>query len=110
MPGSAQYKALVQACLTELGVRLLEITNELDYPEFKDLGEQAMDLENDEVLEGLGLAAQKEMVLLQAALTCIEDGAYCACQACGGPTSDARLQAVPHTVLCRNCVQSTART
>ena len=62
--------------------------------------------EDDEVLEGLGNAARQEIALLNAALRRIEDGTYGICQSCGGEISIARLEAVPHAMLCRECANA----
>nr|WP_299593583.1 TraR/DksA C4-type zinc finger protein [uncultured Tateyamaria sp.] len=83
-----------------------DIETELDHPKSKGLGEQAIDLEDDEALEGIGLAAQKEAVLLQTALSRIADGTYGTCQNCGKRISDARLRAVLYTMLCKDCARA----
>ncbi|WP_299610837.1 TraR/DksA family transcriptional regulator [uncultured Tateyamaria sp.] len=106
MPDLATYKNLIDARLNELGARLSDIETELDLPKSKDLGEQAVDLEDDEVLEGVGLVAQKETALLHDALGRIADGTYGTCQKCGDPISDARLRAVLYAVVCRDCAQA----
>lgn len=103
------FKSLIKTRLAELDTRLHGIEAELDQPKPKSFGEQAIDIEDDEVLEGVGLAAQREVALLYMALTRIEGGTYGICKGCGDPISDARLIAVPHAMLCRNCAQTRAR-
>ena len=103
------YAKLIDARLSELRTRMSEIESELDHPLSKDLGEQAVDLEDDEVLEGVGLAAQREAALLQQARARIADGTYGICQTCGEAISDARLRAVLHAMVCRNCAQAAAK-
>lgn len=100
------FKDLIHARLAELGQRMQDIETELDQPKDKDLGEQAVDLEDDEVLEGIGLVAQKEVGLLQAALSRIDDGTYGICQNCENPISEARLRAVLYAPLCRDCASA----
>ncbi|MEO0917772.1 MAG: TraR/DksA family transcriptional regulator, partial [Pseudomonadota bacterium] len=72
----------------------------------KDLAEQAVDIEDDEVLEGLGLAAQQEVTLLNFALQRIENGTYGICQKCEEDISTERLEAVPYAPLCRTCARA----
>ena len=68
-----------------------------------DFEDQAIDLEDDEVLEGIGRANAQEVRLLQNALKRIADGSYGICGKCGDPISPARLDAVPYAMICRNC-------
>lgn len=98
------YKTIISERLKELGIRMHEIEADLSDPKPADLGEQAIDIEDDEVLEGLGLAAQKEVALLQNALKRIADGSYGICLKCGDPISEERLNAVPYAPLCKRCV------
>ena len=62
------YQNLITARLNELGVRMHEIEDELSHPMPAHLEDQAIDLEDDEVLSGLGAAAEKEVGLLREAL------------------------------------------
>lgn len=104
-----EFKELIKARLKELGLRMQDIEQELDQPKSRDLGEQAVDLEDDEVLESIGLVAQKEVALLQGALARIKDGTYGICRECDGEISQARLHAVPYAVLCRSCATAAER-
>ena len=103
MPDYAHDKQLIANRLSELGERMQDIETELEKPKPKDDEERAVDLEDDEVLEGLGLAAQQEARLLNRALVRIERGSFGICESCGSDISEARLNAVPQTVLCRDC-------
>jgi DnaK suppressor protein len=102
------YKTLMSDRLQELGVRLHEIDTELSVPKPTDWEEQAVDIEDDEVLEGLGLAVQKETALLQQALARIKNKTYGTCLKCGDPISQDRLNAVPYAMLCKTCVKPSA--
>lgn len=93
----------IETRLQELDRRLHDIEDELDTLKTSDLNDQAIDLEDDEVLEGVGLAAQTEVALLQQALKRIEEGRYGICAECDEPISPARLDAVPYAVLCTDC-------
>lgn len=105
MPDLNHYKKLITERLGELDVRIHEVDHELGEPKSADLNEQAIDIEDDEVLESLGAAAQREVSLLKLALTRIKDGSYGVCAKCDEPISDARLQAVPYAPLCKRCAQ-----
>ena len=100
------FKALIAKRMRELGVRMQDIDSELGHRLTADLEDQAVDLEDDEVLEGLGASAQKEVSLLRQALARIEKGSYGTCLECGEPISQERLEAVPYAPLCRNCAVS----
>jgi DnaK suppressor protein len=93
------YKTLISDRLKELGVRLHEIDTELGVLKPADWEEQAIDIEDDQVLEGLGLAAQKEVTLLQQGLAWISDKSYGICVKCGDHISQDRLNAVPYACL-----------
>ena len=103
MPDLTHYADLITARLQELDVRMHEVDHELSEPKSADLNEQSIDLEDDEVLEGLGMAAQKEIGLLKLALGRIEDGSFGICKKCEDPISEARLNAVLYAPLCKSC-------
>jgi DnaK suppressor protein len=99
------FQKLITDRLVELDVRIHEVDHELGEPKSADLNEQAIDIEDDEVLESLGAAAQKEVALLKTALKRIKDGSYGICQKCEESISEARLEAVPYAPLCKRCAQ-----
>ncbi|SFS55153.1 transcriptional regulator, TraR/DksA family [Sulfitobacter marinus] len=99
----SHYAGLIKARLQELDARMHEVDHELGTPKSPDMDDQSIDLEDDEVLEGIGIAAQKEIALLRLAMERIKNGSYGVCKKCGGPISDARLTAVLYTPLCKNC-------
>ncbi|MCC6008702.1 MAG: TraR/DksA family transcriptional regulator [Rhodobacteraceae bacterium] len=87
----------------ELAARLETIEHELDEPLDKDLEDQAVDLEDDEVLETLGLQGQKEVRMIDAAMARIAEGEYGYCTNCGAEIASERLDLLPATPFCRNC-------
>lgn len=105
MADLTHYKKLITDRLQELDARLHDVNHDLAEPKPADLDEQAIDIEDDEVLEGLGIAAQKETSLLKLALERIENGTFGICQKCGDPISQARLNAVVYAPLCKDCVK-----
>ena len=99
----AKRKEMITARIAELTAQMRKISDDLDQPLPAHLEDQAIDLEDDEVLEGIGRANQQEVRLLNTALARIKDGSYGICQKCGDPISEARLDAVPYAQICRNC-------
>ena len=96
-------KAQIDARIAELTTQMRKISDDLDQPLPAHLEDQAIDLEDDEVLERLGQANGQELRLLNDALKRIADGAYGICGECGDDISQARLDAVPYAMICRNC-------
>lgn len=106
MTDTDHFKTRINARIAELAARIESVDTSLDQPLDRDLEDQAIDLEDDEVLESLGHAAQREIELLTAALQRIEDGTYGICRSCGDPIADARLEAVLYAPLCRTCANA----
>lgn len=98
-------KAALEQRLRELGVRLEAIEDELDSHQNRDWEDLATEREGDEVLEATGNAGLAEITQIRAALGRIEDGSYGVCVRCGEPITEARLDVLPWTPLCRSCAQ-----
>lgn len=98
-----ERKEQIEGRIAELTAQMQKISDDLDQPLPAHLEDQAIDLEDDEVLERLGRANQQELRLLNDALVRIEKGTYGVCAQCGDDISTARLDAVPHAMICRNC-------
>lgn len=99
----ASRKITLEKRLTELGVRLEAIEEELDSHQNRDWEELATEREGDEVLEATGIAGLAEITQIRAALGRIADGSYGTCVRCGEPIAEARLDLLPWTPLCRSC-------
>jgi len=97
------FKKVIEARLSELGVRMQDIEDDLSHEKTRDVEDRAIDLEDEEVLESLGIAAEKEAGLLKLALQRIKNGTYGTCARCEEPISKERLMAVPYAVVCRTC-------
>ncbi|WP_137700013.1 TraR/DksA family transcriptional regulator [Marimonas lutisalis] len=106
MSSHEKYRERLLKRLGELDERLHEIEAELDETPSKDWEEQAIEREDDEVLESLGLAGQEEIVRIRAALQRMRDGEYGFCTKCGEEISEARLDVVPDTPFCKTCAAS----
>ena len=89
--------------LATLSRRADKIEADLRKPQNPDWEERAVEVENDEVLEGLDASTTLEVQQIQQALSRIEDGSYGQCTACGKPIGDARLNAMPHAATCIEC-------
>ena len=68
-----------------------------------DFGEQAVDTENDEVIDRLEKIELNEIKNIQVALKRIEKGTYGKCAVCGEDIALKRLQALPFAVTCIEC-------
>ncbi len=99
------YRERLQARRAELVERMIQLEDWLDDPADQDAVERATERESDEVFEAQGLAGQQEVTAIDAALARIDNGMYGICMSCGEPISEARLDAVPHAALCRNCMR-----
>jgi len=98
-----KYRTKIETRLADLQNRLEHVETALDEPTDKDLEDQAIELEDDEVLEAVGRAGLAEIRLLNEALQRISAGSYGECKSCGESISEARLDAVPYAVVCREC-------
>ena len=68
-----------------------------------DFAEQALETENDEVVEALDRDGQIELRQIKAALKRIGDGSYGQCTECGEDIQQARLLTIPETEFCIKC-------
>lgn len=96
----------LEARRDEIVDRLRRIEAELEQPVSPGFAEQAVEREEEEVLEDLGLAGQQELRMIEAALRRIEAGEYGVCVRCGEDIAEARLDVVPAAPLCRDCAQA----
>lgn len=103
MLDTERHKKQIEARLHELNDRLRNVEGELDVTADPDLEDQAIELQDDEVLEGLGRAGEREIQLLGRALVRIANGTYGICKKCGEEIARERLDIVPYAVLCRDC-------
>ncbi len=71
-----------------------------------DFAEQAVELENEEVLSALDVSSRREVEQINAALERIEASVYGECVECGNKIPTKRLEAIPYAVLCVECAES----
>ncbi|MGO4916571.1 TraR/DksA family transcriptional regulator [Pseudogemmobacter sp. W21_MBD1_M6] len=98
-----ERRKALNARLAELDDRLHVIEDALDETPDRDWEELALEREDDEVLETMGLTAQAETRMIKAALARMDDGTYGVCVSCGETISDARLDVLPYTPFCKTC-------
>jgi RNA polymerase-binding transcription factor DksA len=96
-------KAALQARLKDLQGRIGAIGQELESHQAQDWEDQAIEREDDQVLEGMGRSAQAEARAINAALARIASGEYGFCAKCGNEISDERLDLLPYTPFCKDC-------
>ena len=105
MTDIANRKAKLLQKLNEMNARLLKVENALDDSMPKDWEDAAIEREDDEVLEEVGHAAQREKNMIVAALERIVAGEYGICAQCGEDISEARLDVLPYTPVCAKCAK-----
>lgn len=94
--------------LEELDERLDKITADVKHveqPLDHDFSEQAIEAENDEVLDALGNATRNEVEKIKQAISRIDAGTYGICLTCGEPIRKDRLNALPYANHCVRCAE-----
>jgi DnaK suppressor protein len=92
--------------LEDLDVRLDKITEEIkhtDGPISQDFAEQAVEIENNEVLDAIGNSTRDKIENIKQAIIRMDRGEYGFCKVCGEPISAARLVVVPFASMCVKC-------
>lgn len=98
-----KYRIILARRQQELQSRLQKIEADFEAPRNPDDDDRAVERNNDEVLEELGEAGQRELLAIDAALARVEAGTFGTCVRCGEPISEERLDVVPHTPFCKSC-------
>jgi len=89
--------------LARLLKRVGNIEGDLRRIHDRDWQEQAIEVENDDVLKGLDEMALAEVRRIRAAFGRIANGTYGVCSTCGQPIGKERLAAIPSTITCLAC-------
>ena len=106
MPDPTAAKARLEAELAELEDRLSRLDRDLSEPPDPDSSERAVQMEDDDALEGQAALVAQEIASVRRALERIEDGSYGTCANCGGEISDKRLEVRPEAALCIDCASA----
>ena len=103
MADADEAKAKLEAQLAELEDRLTRIERDLGEEPDADSSERAVQMEDDEALEGQATVISNDIASVRRALERIADGTYGACVKCCEPIAEGRLQARPEAALCIAC-------
>ena len=103
MPDTTAAKARLEAQLAELEDRLSRLDRDLSETPDPDSSERAVQMEDDEALEGQAQVAANEIASVRRALERIADGSYGVCTNCGEDIAEGRLEARPEAALCIDC-------
>jgi len=101
-----EIRQLLLAKRQELLQRVSDIQKDLrneDNPVEKDFEEQAVQMENEEVLNALDAEGRATLLKIDHALQRIEIGNYNICSMCDTTIPIERLRAMPYTELCVDC-------
>lgn len=93
----------LQARLADIVERTRGIEDDLRHPLDDDLKDQAIDLADDESLEGVDTVLLAEARQIRLALARIEAGTYGSCANCGEEIAPERLKARPIATRCIKC-------
>lgn len=101
-----EKKQQLQDLQSELKNRLNNLNKDMTKSHSSDSGEQAVERENDEVVESLRDETEIELAQIKQALARIEEGEYGSCESCGEDINPKRLDAMPYSVLCIKCAEA----
>jgi len=106
MQDTDAFKKQLLALKAELSQRVEKIDRDVRHEGMSaDWNEQAVERENDEVLESLGNVADQELLMINYALQRIENNSYFTCSDCGTDIPRARLESLPFSSLCVSCAE-----
>lgn len=71
----------------------------------KDSEEQAIQTQNDEVVDSLETETRRELAQIERALERLANGRGDECERCGNEIDPRRLQVLPYTTLCVECAE-----
>lgn len=99
----AAIRAELESKLNELLTRASDVDDKLSETPNSDWEENAVDSEQDEVLDHIGQAAMEEIAEIRFALSRLDNGTYGICSSCGGTIPVERLEALPFSSHCIQC-------
>ena len=103
-----QHLQALHAQLAERLQRLHEDRTRAAQPLSADFAEQAVERENDEVVDRLELATAADLQQLRMALERLDAGLYGVCGHCGGRIEAGRLRVLPQATTCAGCAAAAA--
>ncbi|GAB2800560.1 hypothetical protein GCM10027040_30160 [Halomonas shantousis] len=99
-------KALLEGLRADLQTRIRRYQDHqhrTSGPLDKNPEEQALEVQNDEVVEQLEAEAKEELAQVERALVRIDAQVGDRCEECGDPIAPDRLVALPYTTRCKDC-------
>ncbi|MGB1109278.1 MAG: TraR/DksA family transcriptional regulator [Gammaproteobacteria bacterium] len=105
MQSANEFRAHLIQLKSELEQRIHAIEADHTAGVSADWEEQAVERENDEVLDSLGNAGKARLAQINTALQRLDDGEYFSCAECGAPIPAGRLELLPFTSLCVECAE-----
>ncbi|NNC59165.1 MAG: TraR/DksA family transcriptional regulator [Erythrobacter sp.] len=103
MTDFAEIESQLKARLVDLLDRAEVLEDDLRHPLEADSSEQAIDLADDQALEGVDNVLREEIQQVRYALARIVNGTYGICAKCGEPIAKERLEARPIATRCIKC-------
>ena len=101
----ADMAETLKSRMADLLARAKVIEDDLRHPLDADFSEQAIDLADDEALEGVDEVLRDEIRQIANALARIDNGTYGTCAKCGGEIRRERLVARPIATRCIACAE-----
>ncbi len=98
------YRQLIEK-RKELESRINKIKHDYSTPLEKDSKEQAIQLENAEVLNVIDEGAREEISQIDKTLGLIERGEYGTCIVCEEEIPEKRIAVLPYTSYCISCAE-----
>ena len=108
MSNLAELRQLLLDKREELLIRVKALEKDIrhtDAPLNADFAEQAVELENSEVLDALDDEARLTLRMIDRSLKRMDAGEYETCTECGATIPEQRLNALPYTDLCVSCAE-----
>lgn len=103
MTDFSEIENQLKARLVDLLDRAEVLEDDLRHPLEADSSEQAIDLADDQALEGVDNVLREEIQQVRYALARIVNGTYGICAKCGEPIAKERLEARPIATRCIKC-------
>ena len=106
MPHANEKKLLQMK--EDILIRLKNISNDknkVDGPISADFADQAIEMENNEVVDKLDEFERQEILRIDAALIRMKNGTYGKCAECDATIEAKRLEAMPYAIKCLNCAK-----
>lgn len=104
-----QIHSLLATRRDELLLRVTKLKREVhnrDEPYPADFAEQAVELENLDVLFELDREGREELARVNKAIMRLENDEYNICMHCNNEINPERLEAIPYTELCIHCAEA----